>query len=117
MDTLVEFLKRNGFQVAANDRGIPILEAWRAPCHMRIVKLEPNGSNSAVAHALVKTNDHYFVVFRGRLYEKQPTFQTRIHSIWLDHLHEMGFTNSSSPLVAVISDAVCDAESLPWHEM
>jgi hypothetical protein len=63
-----------------------------------------------------EAEDQVFVVFRGRIYSDQPTFQTAIDALWSRFQRELGLTASPSPVFAVVARPGCEADRLPWDK-
>jgi len=62
-------------------------------------------------------NDRVFVVFRGKVYDEQPTWLTVPDYLWSRVQRELGINRQPTPVFAVISPVGCQAERLPWHEL
>jgi hypothetical protein len=116
-DGLVAFLKRNHFAVAVTTSDVQTIQAQSDSCRLRVVKLESDGSNRDLVRQLASGKDRSFVVFRGRVYDQQPTLLTRISYIWFERLRELGLVKHLEPVIAVIADPSCHAEGLPWNEL
>ena len=114
---LIDFLKRNHFVVTQQTVDeVPIIQATAASCRLQITYLSPNGSTRDVIQRIFTDTDRSFVVFRGRLYAQQPIFWVLINNIWSKRLYELGLTNHVPAVIAVATNASCDAERLPWDE-
>jgi hypothetical protein len=119
-DLLVDFLKRNHFDVSATEQivnDVSMIRAKTASCHLQIIRLAPNGSDRDVFRHLAAGTDHVFVVFRGKVYTRQPILWTVLDDFWFRHLRELGLTKHITPVIAVAANSSCDAERLPWEEL
>jgi hypothetical protein len=119
-DNLVDFFKRNHFDVAETDQTVnylPALRARRASCSLLVVRLSPNGSDRDLLRRLVAGSDRVFVVFGGKVYTQQPVWWTVIDDIWSRHLRELGLSKRVATVIAVAADASCEAERLPWEQL
>jgi hypothetical protein len=116
-DGLIAFLKRNHFTVAVTTTDVQAIQAQSDSCRLRVVKLDSDGSNRDVVRQLASGTDRSFVVFRGRVYDRQPTLLTRISYIWYERLRELRLVKHIEPVIAVIADPSCHAERLPWNEL
>jgi hypothetical protein len=117
---IVEFLKRNHFDVSpteqiAND--VPMIRAQTASCRLQIVQLAPNGSDRDLFRHLAAGADRAFMVFRGKVYAQQPIFWTVLDDFLFRHLRELGLTKRVIPIIAVATNSSCDAERIPWNEL
>jgi hypothetical protein len=66
---------------------------------------------------LATSTDRIFIVFRGNVYTEQPTWLTLVTHLWSRFLREMGFVRNTTPVIAVVATAPCDAERVPWDEL
>jgi hypothetical protein len=115
---LINFLKRNHFVVSNQVvDGIPIIKGIADSCSLQIANLYSDGSNRDVVERMFGQTDHFFIVFRGRLYTQQPIFWTLIDTIWSRRLYQLGLTGHVPMAVAVAANAPCDAERLDWTEL
>ncbi len=115
--SLIEFLKRNHFDVVVTTVDVPTIRAQSGSCRLQVVRLDANGSNQDLIGQLAKGTDRSFIVFRGQVYDQQPIFLTQINYIWSKRLREFGLVKHLEPLIAVAANASCNAEKLPWHEL
>jgi hypothetical protein len=115
---LINFLNRNHFVVSEEEvDGISIIQAAADSCRLQIANLYPDGSNRDMVRGLFGDADHFFVVFRGRVYAQQPIFWTSISAIWSKRLYELGLTKSVPAVIAVATNTSCDVERVPWSEL
>ena len=117
-DNVIEFLKRNHFNVLITElSGAPVIEAKRGSCSLQVFRLEPDGSNGNLIRHLLTDADQLFVVFRGRVYAQQPIFLTVISSFWSKVLRGAGLIRHIPPVIAVGASWSCDTERLPWVQL
>ena len=119
-NALVDFLERNHFSVVVTERIVnytPIIQANAASCRLQIARLTSDGSNQDLIRSLAGDTDRLFVVFRGRVYIKQPISRTVLNYLWSRFRRELGLINHVTPVIAVAANASCDAERLPWGEL
>jgi hypothetical protein len=117
---LVEFFERNHFNVVVTEEfvtHVPVIRANAASCQLQIAKITPDGSDQSVVRHLANGTDRLFFVVRGRVYTQQPTFWTQIDYLWTERLRELGLIKQLSPVIAVATNASCNAEQLPWAEL
>jgi hypothetical protein len=112
---LIKFLESNLFNVELTDEAI---QATKASCSLELAYLKPDGSDQDRFRTTFATgNNHLFIVFRGRVYGRQPTFWTVINHLWSRSLRELGFIRHTAPVIAVAVNSWCDAEQLPWSTL
>jgi len=115
---VIEFFKRNHFIVTQQlVNGVPIIQADAASCRLQIASLTANGSNQELVRHLFLAPDRFFVVFRGRIYPRQPILRTIINNIWSEPLYQLGLISRITPAIAVATNVSCNAERLPWSEL
>jgi hypothetical protein len=118
--SLTDFFERNHFDVAVADEIVnytPIIRATTASCRLQIARLTPDGSNRDFIQHLAAGTDRLFVVFRGKVYVRQPLMLTVLEYLRSRFLRELGLTRHVTPVIAVAANASCDAEALPWTEL
>jgi hypothetical protein len=118
-DNLVDFLKRNHFDVATDQIGnvVSIIQANTAPCQLRIIRLAIDGSDRDLVQHLATSPDRLFFVFRGRVYTQRPVLLALIDTLWSVCLRKLGLIKDIAPVIAVAANSSCDAERLPWDEL
>jgi hypothetical protein len=119
-DPLVDFLKRNHFDVSATEQTLnnaPIIRAKAALCQLQIARLAPDGSDRDLFRHLATGTDRAFVVFRGKVYRQQPIFWTVLDDLWYRNLRELGLSTRITSVIAIAANSSCDAERLPWDEL
>jgi hypothetical protein len=117
---VAEFLRRQHFAVALPDRtgeGQYLLRASAGPCRILVARSDPMAWDSAAIRQNATDGDRFFVVFRGRTYEDQPTWLTVPYFLWSRLERELGLRAQAAPLLSVIATAGCGAERLPWGEL
>jgi hypothetical protein len=117
---VAEFFRRQHFTVALADRtgeGQYMLRASAGPCRILVAKPDPIAWDSAAIRRNATDGDRFFVVFRGRTYEDQPTWLTVPYFLWSRVERELGMRAEAAPLLSVIATAGCGAERLPWDEL
>ena len=94
-----------------------MLRASAGPCRILVAKSDPIAWDSAAIRRNATDGDRFFVVFRGRTYEDQPTWLTVPYFLWSRVERELGMQAEAAPLLSVIATAGCGAERLPWGEL
>jgi len=116
---LAEFLVRQHFSVSMMERaeeGKPAITASSGSCRMIVMRSPALGWDRDLVRRYADAEDQVFVVFRGRIYSEQPTFQTAVDALWSRFQRELGFTASPSPVFAVVARTGCEADRLPWDK-
>jgi hypothetical protein len=117
---IAEFLVRQHFGVSVSDQadeGKPSVTASSGACRMLVAKSPALGYDRDLIRQYATANDHVFVVFRGHTYADQPTSLTVLDALWSRFRRELGLKAETSPVLAVIAKASCEAERLPWDEL
>ena len=115
---IVDFLVQHQFDVVVTEEvveGMPTIRAASEACRMLISKTTPSGWRRHMISELATATDRIFIVFRGRVYTEQPTWLTLVIHLWSRFLRKLGLVRNTTPVIAVIARALCDAESLPWQ--
>ena len=116
---LAEFLVGQHFSVSMMDRaeqGKPAVTASSGSCRMLVIRSPALGWDRDLIRRYADAEDQVFVVFRGRIYSDQPTFQTAVDALWSRFQRELGFTAWPSPVLGVVARTICAADRLPWDK-
>ena len=117
-DSIIQYLERRHFNAVVTEKyGLPIIQANSASCQLQIAVLRPDGSDRDLVRGLVTGTDRLFVVFRGRVYAKQPVFWTELNFLWSKFLRELGLARHIAPVIAVAAEPSCNADGFPWDEL
>ena len=114
------FLTRNRFSVAGPQEfvyGMQLLEATTGLCRMRVALSASRGWHRDLIQNMTSSADRVFVVFRGNIYPEQPMWRTVPDFLWSRFLAGLGLSVNPSPVVTVIAQPSCEAESLPWNKL
>jgi hypothetical protein len=116
---IVRFLTNHKFNVVEHTlvEGVPIVRATRGDCSMIVAKAFPDGSTRDIVRHVATTMDQHFVVFRGKIYDEQPTWLTVTQDSWTKVLRKVGIPQSEAPPIIVVATGSCDAVRLPWAEL
>jgi hypothetical protein len=117
-DRVAEFLIRQHFSVSMMERaeeGKPAITANSGSCRMIVMRSPALGWDRDLVRRYADAEDQVFVVFRGRIYSDQPTFQTAVDALWSRFQRELGFTVWPSPVLGVVARTSCGADRLPWE--
>jgi len=116
---LAEFLNRQHFTVALAERaeeGKPAITANAGSCRLLVIRSPALGWDRDLIRRYAEADDEVFVVFQGRVYANQPTFQTVFNALSSRLLRELGFKSTRSPVFAVVARSGCEADRLPWDK-
>ena len=119
-EALIDFFERHHFNVVVTEQVVnytPIIQANTASCHLQIARLTPDGSNQDLIRDLSMDKERMSVVFRGRVYAKQPILLTALSYLWSRALREVGLMRHITPVLAVTANSSCNIEQLPWQEL
>jgi hypothetical protein len=97
--------------------GVPIVHATRGDCHIIVAEGSPDGSMRDVMRHFAAEMDRSFVVFRGNLYDEQPTLLTVTQDWSARFLRRLGIFQAESPPIMVAATPSCEAERMPWAEL
>lgn len=117
---VASFLTRQHFSVALTNRleeGQPSVVATAGACRVLAAKSPAMGWDRDLLRQHATSNDRVFVVFRGKVYDEQPTWLTVPDYLWSRVQRELGINREPIPVFAIIAPAGCQAERLPWHEL
>lgn len=116
---VIRFLTVHGFGVTEQSRldGLSIVRATRDDCRIVVAEASPDGSTRDLMRYVAATMDQFFVVFRGDIYDEQPTWLTVTQDWWTRYLHKLGLSAAEAPPIMVAATRSCAAEQLPWAEV
>jgi hypothetical protein len=116
---IVRFLESQRFEVVESNEsleGLPTFRAKSGDCQMSVMRASSLGWNRYMIQGIAADGDSFFFVFEGRVYTEQPTWQSTVSYRWSRLLRELGIRQHASYVLAVVANASCRAESLPWGE-
>jgi hypothetical protein len=117
-DDVIAFLAPQGFQVAVSeDAHLHRLLAVRNSCHMSVIIASNDGTDRDMTRSFVALDENLIFVYRGRVYQEQPTFLTVSAELSARALRKLGLTDRREFVLAVVAQRQCDADRLPWHEI
>ena len=117
---IVELLVQHQFDVVVTEEiveGMPTIRATKKACRMLISKTSPYGWRRHMISELATATDRIFIVFRGKVYTEQPTWLTWSLTCGPGFFARLGFVHNTTPVIAVVATAPCDAERVPWDEL
>ena len=116
---IVRFLTIYSFEVTEQSLldGLPIVRGARGDCRIVVAEALPDGSTRDLMRHVATTMDQFFFVFRGEIYDEQPTWLTATQDWWSRHLHKLGMARAEAPPIMVAATRSCGAKRLPWAEL
>jgi len=75
------------------------------------------GWDRDLVRRLADPSDEVLVLYRGKIYNEQPTWLTVSDFLWARMLRELGISSQEMPAYAIISPRNCHASILPWEEL
>jgi hypothetical protein len=94
IEQVERFLRKNAFTITGNRLliDIQIVEARRPDCQLSVGLLSPYGADSTLFQGVGSPTDQHFVVFRGQIYDRQPSFMTASWYLWARSLYQLGIS-------------------------
>jgi hypothetical protein len=115
---VIAFLTREGFHaVEIEDANSRRILAVNSLCRMRMTTVSSDGSDRDMMRSLVTADESLIFVYRGKVYQEQPTLLTVSVELWTRLLRKIGLTNRHDPVFAVLAQRQCDIERLPWDQL
>jgi hypothetical protein len=114
------FLSRQHYTLASSNQfveGKVIIRAGAGACRVVVANANPIAWDRDIIDRNATAADHVFTVFRGRIYQHQPTWLTVPYFLWARLQRQLGLGTRTAPLLAVIAAPSCNAERLPWSEL
>jgi hypothetical protein len=118
-DRIVEFLVHKGFDAVTTEEpmdGMQVVRAIRGDCRMFVVERSGKGWTWQLMRTLGEPTDRHFIIFRGEIYEDEPTWLTAANDIYFRTLRRFGLGRLAL-VVGVAASPACDAERLTWNEL
>ena len=117
---LAEFLSRQHFTVTVSERAVEgqaSIVASAGACRILAVRSPAMGWDRDLVRRLADPSDEVLVLYRGKIYNEQPTWLTVSDFLWARMLRELGISSQEMPAYAIISPRNCHASILPWEEL
>ena len=117
---VAEFLRQQRLIVSTADRfeeGQPSVRAGAGPCRLLVIRSPAIGWDRDLIRRHAEPGDDVFVVYRGRIFQEQPTFRTVLDFLWARLLRELGLNAHSVPILAIIASKDCQAAEMPWNDL
>ena len=117
---VAEFLARQHFTVvrsAEAKEGEPTVRATAPTCRILVIKSPVLAWDQDTVRRLATAADQVLVVFRGKVYQDQPSWLVVSDFLWSRLRRELGLKFESNPVFTVIATTSCEAERLPWDQL
>ncbi|MGH6857818.1 MAG: hypothetical protein ACRECP_09335 [Methylocella sp.] len=116
---MATFLARHGFQPnrdIANQN--PLGASGRSGgCELLIAEVAYQGWQRDFFRRVASEEDQFFFFFRGRKYQNQPVWLTRLSGYWTTFLRNLGFNPPVEPVLGIVASPPCDLNAIPWQEL
>jgi hypothetical protein len=112
------FLTRSGFEARIVDEmlGMQVVSAIKGDCHMFVADRAGTGWTRQLIDSLGEDTKRNFIVFRGGVYNGDPTWLLVIATICLKNLRRLGLARSAI-VAGVAASPGCDSEPVMWTEL
>jgi len=116
---ITEFLVRQGFQPDRADAlQNPIALSGRSGgCQLLIAVVEATGWHRDILRRLASDGDQSLFIFRGRKYQDQPVWLTRLSVFWNRTLRNLGWNARDEPVFGIVASPACNLEAMPWRDL
>lgn len=117
---LADFLTRQHFRVSVVENaaeGQASIVASTGVCRILAVRSPAMGWDRDLVRRQASAGDEVFVLYRGKIYDEQPTLRTVSDFLWGRILRELGISSADRAIYAIISPRSCNASLLPWDEL
>jgi hypothetical protein len=116
---LATFLVRQGFEpdptIATQ---YPIGASGRSSgCQLLITEVAYQGWGRDFFRRAVSEKNQSFFLFRGRKYQDQPVWLTRLAGYRNALLRNLGFNAPTEPVLGIVASPSCDLNAIPWQEL
>lgn len=117
---LADFLTRQHFRVSVVEHaaeGQASIVASTGVCRILAVRSPAMGWDRDLVRRQASPGDEVLVLYRGKIYNEQPTLRTVSDFLWGRILRELGINSTERAIYAIISPKSCNASFLPWDEL
>jgi hypothetical protein len=117
---IVAFLAAQSFAAAASEVDVdhlPIVEAERADCRLRVMKASYYGADRDTIRSLTPPGARLIFIYRGTVYAEQPVWLIVSDQIWMRFLLSLRLAEHAPPVLAVAAAPECRVESMAWQSL
>lgn len=86
-------------------------------CQLLIAEVAHQGWQRDFFRRMVAEDDQFFFFFRGRKYQDQPVWLTRLSGYWNSFLRNLGFNAPVEPVLGIAASPPCDLNAMPWQDL
>ena len=83
---------------------------------MLIAEVAPQGWHRFILRRLASDGDQVFFLFRGRKYEEQPVWLTRLTAYWAVAVRNVGLNARVEPVLGIVASPACGLDAMQWGE-
>jgi hypothetical protein len=112
---IVAFLARQGFEpdhAIEVPQNLVIGSGRSGDCQLLIALVAPQGWHRYIFSSLALDRGQFFFLFRGRKYQVQPVWLTRLSTYW-----NIAIRNQIEPVFEIVGSSTCDLDAMPWQEL
>jgi hypothetical protein len=115
---IVAFLLAHGFEAYSEQRRFGrLVHATSDECRLRVLEVDPNGSNRDTVRLIATETDRIAFIFSGQIYSDQPMVLTALSYSWTRLQSRMGLPARAAAVLGVTASQGCSLEKLPWTEL
>ncbi len=116
---LKRFLLRSGFQIDRVGGGemLPIFSVSKGDCHLAAANMSPQGVHEALMRQLAGRDFQYRVVFRGKVYARQPRWDTYAFDFWRKTAGLYGVRVPFAAVTGLVATPSCRLEDMDWKAL
>ena len=113
---LMRFLLRSGFQIGSvgGSEQFPIFSVSKGECHLAAANMSPQGVHEALLKQLAGHDFEYRVVFRGKIYPRQPRWDTYAYDFWRKTAGLYGVHVPFAAVTGLVATPSCRLETINW---
>ena len=113
------FLLKSGFKIERIGGGeqFPIFSVSKGECHMAAANMSPQGVHEALLRHLAGSNFHYRVVFRGKIYARQPRWDTYTYDFWRKAAGLYGLRVPVAAVTGLVATPSCRLDDMDWKTL
>jgi len=116
---LKRFLLQSGFQIDRVGGGeqLPIFSVSKGDCHLAAANMSPQGVHEALLRQLAGHDFQYRVVFRGRVFARQPRWDTYAYDFWRKTAGLYGVHVPFAAVTGLVATSSCRLDEMDWKAL
>jgi hypothetical protein len=112
------FLAQHGYEVHSKQgRSGALIYATSGECQLRVIEVDPNGSQQDRERLIAAQADRTAFVFDGKVYPDQPMIRTALSYSWTRLQNRIGVPAQRKIVLGIAASQGCSLEKLPWSEI